>query len=69
MNAAMDLTQLLGDLKSYCEQQAVVAEEHADQIDKMILDAAKSEEQSRNQDRIKSLREIARMFRTIIEDV
>jgi hypothetical protein len=69
MNAAMDLTQLLGDLKSYCEQQAVIAEEHADQIDKVILDEAKSEQQSRNQDRIKSLREIARMFRTIIEDV
>ena len=69
MSAAMDLTQLLGDLKCYCEQQAVIAEEHADRIDKIILDAAKSEEQSRNQDRIKSLREIARMFRTIIEDV
>jgi hypothetical protein len=33
-----------------------------------LLSGPKSEEQSRNQDRIKSLREIARIFRTIIED-
>lgn len=68
MSAAIELSNLLGDLKPYCEQQALVAEEHADQLDKALLSEAKPEEQSRNQDRIKSLREIARIFRNIIED-
>ena len=69
MNAAIELSDLMGDLKPYCEQQALIAEEHADQLDKLMLSGPKPEEQSRNQDRIKSLREIARMFRTVIEDL
>jgi hypothetical protein len=69
MSAALDLSNLMGELRPYCEQQAVVAEEQADRLDKLLLNEAQSDEQSRNQDRIKSLREIARIFRTIIEDV
>jgi hypothetical protein len=68
MSATIDLSNLMEHLKPYCEQQALVAEEHADRLDKLLLSGPKSEEQSRNQDRIKSLREIARIFRTIIED-
>jgi len=54
MSAAIDLSNLMDHLKPYCEQQALVAEEHADRLDKLLLSAPKSEEQSRNQDRIKS---------------
>lgn len=68
MSAAMELSNLMDHLKPYCEQQALIAEEHADRLDKLLLSEPKSDEQSRNQDRIKSLREIARIFRTVIED-
>jgi hypothetical protein len=63
------LPNALEDLKRCCEQQALTAEEQADQLYKLTLDQAENEEQSRNQERIKSLREIARALRTIIEDV
>jgi RNase P subunit RPR2 len=63
------LTDALEDLKRCCEQQALTAEEQADRLYKLTLDQAENEEQSRNRERIKSLREIARALRTIIEDV
>ena len=69
MSAIVKLSDVIANLKPYCEQQALIAEEHADTLDKLLLNNASPEEQSRTQDRIKSLREIARIYRTVIEDL
>jgi hypothetical protein len=64
-----NLDSTLRELKEYCARQALAAEEQADRLEQLMLDDPEADKERSQESRIKRLREIAGMFRTVVEDV